>query len=232
MKLYTLDPNSRLATNITKISRVLKMDVLVKGVDVLDLDTIVVIGDGTPDDIAFSLIAYHLNGDEIAGIVKPPGRTGLGVSDLIPTYLKGKVRKIMVLMDQEDEPLNTICERTQNSLKKLAKCKIKIIDEEGKSEKRQKVYKCKYGGKEFELILVINGLDEIHTDKHTIEDHLLKVAEMLSIKVEDFETSKEAWKSIERRHVEIFKGLKEKRNIVGSVFPQQIKGCEYLKSIS
>ena len=229
MKLYTLDPNSRLATNITKISRVLKMDVLVKGVDISDLDTIVVIGDGTPDDIAFSLIAYHLNGDKIAGIVKPPGRTGLGVSDLIPTYLKGKVRKIMVLMDQEDEPLNTICERIQNSLKKLAKCKIKIIDEEGKSEKRQKVYKCKYGGKEFELILVINGLDEIHTDKHTIEDHLLKVAEMLSIEVEDFENSKEAWKSIEHHHVEIFKGLKEKRNIVGSVFPQQIKGCEYLK---
>jgi len=229
MKLYTLDLNSRLATNITKISRVLKMDVLVKGVDISDLDTIVVIGDGTPDDIAFSLIAYHLNGDKIVGIVKPPGRTGLGVSDLIPTYLKGKVRKIMVLMDQEDEPLNTICERIQNSLKKLAKCELKIIDEEGESEKRQKVYKCKYGSKEFELIFVINGLDEILTDKHTIEDHLLKAAEILSIDVGDFDNSKEAWKSIEHHHVEIFKGLKEKRNIVGSVFPQQIKGCEYLK---
>jgi len=206
------------------------MDVLVKGVDISDLDTIVVIADGTPDDIAFSIIAFHLNGDKIAGIVKPPGRTGLGVSNLIPTYLKGNIRKIEILMDQEDDSLTTIYERIHNSQKKLAECDIKIIDEEDESEKRQKVYRCKYGSKEFELILVINGLDENPTDKHTIEDHLLKAAKILSIGIEDFGNSKEAWNSIEYHHEKVFKELKARRKILESVFPQQIRGCEYLKS--
>ena len=204
------------------------MDVLVKGVDISDLDTIVVIADGTPDDIAFSIIAYLLNGDKIAGIVKPKEEKRVDCVGLIPTYLKGNIRKILILLDQEDDTLDTIYERIQKSLKKLAKCEIKIIDKE--DEKRQKVYKCKYGSKEFELILVINGLDDIHTDKHTIEDHLLKAAEMLSIGINDLGDSKEAWKSIEYHHEEVFKGLKEKRNIVESVFPQQIRGCKYLKS--
>ncbi|MBC8520952.1 MAG: hypothetical protein H8D26_03035 [Methanomicrobia archaeon] len=196
MKLYTLEPSGKLAANISGISKRTKMNVLIENVDTLDLDTLVVIGDGTPDDIAFSIIAFHLKVDKIAWIVK------------------------------EDDKMSTIYERIQKSLKKLAKCEIKIIDEE--SEKRLKVYEFKYGSKEFELILVINGLDEIHTDKHSIEDHLLKAAELLSIEIGDFENSKEAWNSIKDRHEDIFKKLKKKRKIVESVFPQQIQGCKYL----
>jgi hypothetical protein len=71
MKLYPLEPSSRLATNIVRISKRIMMNVLIKGVDTSDSDCLVVIGDRTPDDIAFSIIAFHLNGDKIAGIVKP-----------------------------------------------------------------------------------------------------------------------------------------------------------------
>ena len=79
------------------------------------------------------------------------------------------------------------------------------------------------------MILVINGLDEIHTDRHSIEDHLLKAAAMLSIDVGDFENSKEAWESITHdRQLKIYKELKEKRKMVESVFPQQVQGCNYL----
>jgi len=230
MKLYTLEPGGKLAAKISGISKRIKMNVLIKGVDTTDSDTLVVIGNGTPDDIAFSIIAFHIKVDKIAGIVKPKTERRYGFINLIPTYLKGKVRKILVLMDQEDDTLSTIYERIHEGVKKLATDEIKVIDEE--SEKRLKVYDCKYGGKEFELIMVINGLDEIHTDKHSIEDHLLKAAEILSIDVGDFDNSKAAWKSINHdRQLKIFKGLKEKRKIVESVFPQQIKGCEYLKSI-
>jgi len=202
------------------------MDVLVKEVATRDLDTLVVIGDGTPDDIAFSIIVFHLNGDKIAGIVKPKEKKRIDCVGLIPAYLKGNIRKIIFLMDQEDDKLSTIYERIHEGVKKIATGKIKVIDEE--SEKRLKVYECKYGSKEFELILVINGLDEIHTDKHSIEDHLLKAAELLSIEIGDFENSKEAWNSIKDRHEDIFKKLKKKRKIVEGVFPQQIQGCKYL----
>jgi len=228
MRLYTLDPGSRLTTNISRISKKIKMNVLIEHVDTHNLDILVVIGDGTPDDIAFSIIAFHLKGDKIAGIVKP-GTTRFGVIDLIPTYLTGSIRKIIFLMDQEDEPLNTIYERIQKGLKRIAKCEIKIIGNEDESEKNLKVYECKYGSKEFELILIINGLDEIHTDKHSIEDHFLVSAKMLSIDVGKFENSKAAWESINHdRQLKIFKELKAKREMVESVFPQQVKGCDYL----
>ncbi len=53
MKLYTLDPSNRLATNIARISKRINMNVLTK-FEPPSFDTLVVIGDGTPDDIAFS----------------------------------------------------------------------------------------------------------------------------------------------------------------------------------
>ena len=91
MKLYPLEPSSRLATNIEGISKKTGMDVLIKGVNIADLDCLVVIGDGTPDDIAFSIIAFHLNGDKIAGIVKPEKETRYACINLtpplIPVYL-------------------------------------------------------------------------------------------------------------------------------------------------
>ena len=230
MKLYTLEPSGKLAAKISGSSKRIKMNVLIKGVDTTDSDTLVVIGNGTPDDIAFSIIAFHIKVGKIAGIVKPKMERRYGFINLIPTYLKGKVRKILILMDQEDDKMSTIYETIYEGVKKLETGKIKVSDEE--SEK-VRVYEGKYGGKAFELIIAINGLDEIHTDKHSIEDHLLKAAEILSIEVEDFENSKAAWKSINYDlQLKIFKGLEEKRKIVESVFPQQIKGCEYLKSIS
>jgi hypothetical protein len=225
MKLYPSDPSNQLATNIAKNSKDIKMNVLNK-IGPPGLDTLVVIGDGTPDDIVFSIIAFHSEADKIVGIVKPEIR-GFGVIDLIPRYLNGNIRKILVLLDQDDYSLNTFYEKFQKRLQKVATSEIKIIDED--SEKRLSVYNGKYGGKEFELILVINGLDEITTDKHTIEDHLLKAAEMLSIDVENFENSKKAWQSITpKRQLKIFNDLKTKGKRLVSIFPQQVKGCEYL----
>ena len=229
MKLYTLDPSNRLATNIAIISKRIKMNVLTK-FEPPGLDTLVVIGDGTPDDIVFSIIAFHSEADKIVGIVKPEIR-GLGVIDLIPRYLKGNIRKILVLLDQDDYLLSEFYEKIQKRLQKVATSELEII--EGKTEERLRVYNGKYGGKEFELILVINGLDEIRTDQHTIEDHLLKAAEILSIDVGDFENSKKVWQSIiPERQLKIFRELKAKRKLVGTIFPQQVKGCEYLKSKS
>jgi len=227
MKLYPLEPSSRLATNIARISKKTRMDVLIKGVNIADLDCLVVIGDGTPDDIAFSIIAFHLNGDKIAGIVKPEMERRYAYINLIPTYLKGNIRKILILMDEEDDPLDTIYEKIQRGVEELATGKVKVIDEE--TEERVRIYTGKYGSKDFVLILVINGLGDIRTDKHSIEDHLLKAAKMLSIDIGDFENSKAAWKSINHnRQLEIFNALKNNREMVKRVFPQQVQGCGYL----
>ena len=47
-----------------------------------NLKDIVIITNGTPDDIVFSIIAYHQNGRKIIGIVKPE-KTRLGAIDSI-----------------------------------------------------------------------------------------------------------------------------------------------------
>jgi len=225
MKLYPLEPSSGLVTNITRISKKIQMNVLIKHVDTRDLDTLVVLSDGLFDDIASSLIAYYLNGDKVAGIVKSK-RTRFGAIDLLPTYLKGNIRTIVFLIDQEADSLNTIYEEIQKRLEKLATGEINIIDEE--SEK-VRVYKGKYGSREFQLILIINGLDEIHTDKHCIDDHFLEVAKRLSMDIRDFENPEEAWNSLTRdQQLKIFKELKAYRKLVKSVFPQQVQGCKYL----
>jgi len=228
MKLYPLEPSSRLATNIVQISKKIMMNVLIKGVDTADSDCLVVIGDGTPDDIAFSIIAFHLNGDKITGIVKPKTEKRDTCIDLIPTYLKGNIRKILILMDQEDDPLNAIYKRIQKDLEKFTTGKIEVIEED--TVERLRIYKGRYVNKEFELILVINGLDEIHTDKHSIEDHLLKAAEKVSIAVGDFENAKAAWKSLSNdQQLKIFKELREHRKLVEAVFLQHVQGCQYIK---
>jgi len=48
MKLYSLAPSSRLAINIARISKKLRMDVLIKETDIRKLYTLVIIGNGTP----------------------------------------------------------------------------------------------------------------------------------------------------------------------------------------
>lgn len=129
----------------------------------------------------------------------------------------------MIVMDQEDQSLDSIFEEAQ---RKLISKGFRIRDEFG--EGRLKVYECEFGGRNVRLILVVNGLDEISTNKHTIEDHLLKAAQTFGIKIDfNFENSKDAWRRLKNYHEEVFRNLKERN--VRDLFPQQFKGCEYLK---
>jgi hypothetical protein len=227
MKLYPLVLSNRLVTNIGRISKEIKMNVLIKEVNIRELDTLIVIGNGTPDDIAFSLIGHHLNGNKIVWIVKPE-RTRFGVIDLIPKYLEMGIRTILLLIDQEDDSVSTIHKEIKKIIKKLTKGESVVVEDE--SVERLKIYKGKYGSKEFELILVINGLDEIGKGKHSIEDHLLKVAEEISLGVGKVDNPKEAWSSIpEENQLKVFKELKARSDLVESAFPQQILGCRYLE---
>jgi hypothetical protein len=228
MKLYPLEPGSKLAAKIAGVSKKIRMDVLIKEAPAQGLDTLVVIGNGTPDDIAVSIVAFHSKCDKIVGIVKPKTERRYGFVNMIPLYLKNNVRKILVLMDQEDDQLDLIYERIQNSLKELTKSALGVTEIE--REARVRVYKGKYGSKEIELILVINGLDEVHTDKHSIEDHLLSAAGQVSIVVGDFENSKAAWRLLsEDQQLKVYKELKTRGKLLESVCPQQIQGCRYLE---
>lgn len=228
MKLYPLRFGSRLESNIKKLSRKLSMEVLVTKASTLN--KLIIIANGMPDDLALSVISFHLNGEEIVGVVKPEGRTGLGAFEFISSYLKENpnITKMMVLLDQEDLKLKDIFKQAQDRIEKQH---IQISNVEGK--KRLKVYKCIFANKEFELIMSINGLTEMPVEKHSIEDHLLKAAMSLEIiKVEEeLKDSKRSWNSLEEsQRDEIFRKLKESSKLTKEIFPQQVRGCEYLRS--
>ncbi|MCP8309241.1 MAG: hypothetical protein H3Z53_01710 [archaeon] len=217
MKLYPLNPNSGLATNIRKISK--KLGIKVVATKVEDLDRMVVITNGTPDDMVFAIISHHLNGDKTVRIVKPNGITRLVALDLLKkTYLKLKINKIMFLIDQETDPPDQIFEKVKEKLSSMG---ISIDSE--RDGHRFRIYECRLAGNKFKVIIVVNGLDDIPIKKHTIEDHLIKIAEIKAL-----EDTKKTWLKLDQnKRDEIFKMVKDVKT-VKYIFPQQIEGCKYL----
>jgi hypothetical protein len=232
MKLSIIgpDPKSRLVSNIRRNSKKLGISVITLVPTTRVLDGIIVIGNGRPEDIIVSIIAHHLDGDSIVGIVKPPGRTGLSVIETIPTYLRENIDKILVLIDQDDHSLENLFDQCQE---KLNDCGIRINDEQ--CEDQLKIYECVRGSRAFKMILAINGLDEIPVRKHSIEDHLLKVAmsiEAIGGTTEEFESSKEIWKTLEQvQKDKVLRILTERRNMAQDMFSQQFTACRYLKEL-
>ena len=227
MKLYPLSPTSGTAINIQKFSKKLGIDVITQSGN---FNTIVIIGNGTPDDIVFAIICHHLNGTKVVAIDKPAKKTGVAVLDFLQSYLdSAKIKKLVVLVDQEDKKLNDIFRDAERRPRKL---NVKIEEkEEMKEESRLKIYTCKLGNKRFELILIINGCDDIKTETHSIEDHLLKVVieEGLDYNT-DYKNSKDFWNSLnETQQLEILRKIKDSKKIFEAVFRQQIKGCKKLE---
>ena len=226
MKLFPLELPNKPILNISKISRKIKINVTVPSGS---SESIVIISNGSPDDIVFGILSFHSDGKELVGIVKPPRITRIAVLDIIKTYLlklKPRIKKMLILMDQEEDNLNDIFDKCK---RRLIKNNISITNEE--EELRLKVYDCKYVDREFKIILVINGLDEIDVKKHRIEDHLIKAACLF---LKDFKPkvndSKKAWEGLEKRQqIDILRMLKEREKEAHLIFSQHFKGLEYLE---
>ena len=175
MKLYFLDTTSKTAINVGTLKKSgYNVRRLIASI-ASTLDTLIVLGDGTPDDKVLGVIFHHLNGNKIVGIVKPQV-TRLGAIDQLKVYLKPNINRVMILLDQETTQLtNLIPEITRR-----IRCEGITIDEENQTEtsERLKIYRCSFSNRNFELILVINGIDESPTGNHAIEDHLVKVADL------------------------------------------------------
>jgi len=217
MKLSFLYPTSKLATNITKFSRDFRLEIVTK--TSVKISTLVVITNGTPDDLVFTIISHCLDGESTVGILKPEEGTRDSVINLIPTYLGPHTKNILLIMDQEIESLENLLEKCSRKLREKG---CRNIREHGN---RLNIYDCELGGKESKVILVINGLDEINTDSHCVEDHLIKFAEM---KCKG--SSKDSWEKLSKEEQnEIFKKLLDCREIE-KIFPQQFKAGQILRS--
>jgi len=72
MMLYFPEPTSGIAVNVRSKSRELRLRVVKDKAERGELHALVVLGDGSPDDVAVALIARHLNGGaRVVAVVKP-----------------------------------------------------------------------------------------------------------------------------------------------------------------
>jgi len=239
MRLYPLEPTGRLALNITRISRKLHIDVLTTGLSEdqkRSLRSMILVTDGTPDDIVAAILAKHLDGETIVAIAKTR-RTRVEALSVIPTYLTqirgARIENLVALMDQEDEELNDIYESTSATLEGHG---ITIESQERMDERLGK-YRCSHGGREFTLILIVNGLNAIKSSKHTIEDHLLYAAarllrleELRKMIEEGVDDPKDLWRTQKDRWESVYQGICDASiDDVREVFPQHIAGLKLIK---
>jgi len=221
MRLYFLDPSSRAAVNVTTLRKCgyNVRRIIVESVE--SLDALVVIGNGSPDDKVLGTLSYHLDGGKVVGVVKPGKMTRLSVLDQLKTYLSPKMKKIMILVDQENLSLDNLF---NDALSRIRKIGINVSDIEEMD--RLRVYQCTLADKEFKVIIVVNGLEEVRTQTHAIEDHLTKAAG-----IDVTENAKQSWNSLaQNERNEVFRELKgKKRDAIEKLFPQQVSGCKCLK---
>lgn len=224
MKLYLLNPKARLSRNIIKFSKKLGIDTVVQQVS--SLDTIIVVANGSPDDIVLCILTYCMNGGKVVGITKPEGRTRFGTFEILKDLLLPKINKILIVLDQEEQKLEFIFQEVERKLQEIG-VRAELLND--CNNMRVCAYRCELGHRQFELIIVINGIDNISTRYHTIEDHLVMISE---ISMKEGETSKDAWKRIKNSlsaQLEVFRTILNFRNRLEEYFPQQIKGLRYLE---
>ncbi|RLA83054.1 MAG: hypothetical protein DRG31_06615 [Deltaproteobacteria bacterium] len=220
MKLYPLLPSSRTTRNMISISRRLRISVVTP--ESRPLSGIIILANGTPDDYVVTILSHHLDGKKIVGITKPQRANWIAVFDIIHIYLRYRVDKLVMLIDQENEPLDSLFEKIEKKIAKVAN----ITDV--KKYQRLITYTCRRHEGEFRLTVIINGLDDYRFKRHTIEDHLLKAAEVfLGIKLSKNDP-KECWRNLrEEDQYEVFRKLSKTASL-DKLFPQQIKGLKSL----
>ncbi|RLI86802.1 MAG: hypothetical protein DRO98_04890 [Archaeoglobales archaeon] len=212
---------TKLTKKVSKISKELRYK-LIETKDV-DFDTFIVLGNGDVDDNVIPIFCHHLNGIAVVGITKPEGKTRISVLTDFPTYIsKLKISKIVLVMDQENDRIDTIYEQIERNLRNL-NIRFSLAEDESRIRR----YSCSLGSKIFDFILIISGLDDIPADKHRIEDHLVKAAVDIG-KIdppnEKIDT-KVTWKTLsESQKSEILNKLKESKSFSRKIFPQHFKG--------
>ena len=178
MKIVPLAPSGTATyRNLVKWSRRLKISIFLQQ---YNINKIVLIGNGTPDDIVLMILLSKFNGkaftDSLIGITKS-GRLWIesilsGIDIVDKTH--GKVKCLLIIIDQEKMSLRDIWMQIHEKISERASCSI-VND-----AKRLRVLNCSRGIYNFNFIITINGLDITQYCSHTIEDHLLEIAKDVS----------------------------------------------------
>jgi hypothetical protein len=232
MKLNALDSN--LSKILTSCTRKYQWPPILDSTS-LKIAKIIVLCEGTPDNIAVALVSHHVNGSETVVVTKPDGKTNTATFELMRLYIeKNKSLKgLLFILDQEENSVQSISREFEKQINKTGS---EIQSSRKEINKRLQVYTAIYGARKLNLILVINGHPDIISRKHTIEDHFIKVAAKLGrIDLpEKLDDPKDYWQKIidTPSQERVFQSLPNNEELVEECFPQQTKGLQILKSLN
>ncbi len=135
-----------------------------------DIDALIIIGDGTPDDVVLLILTHKMDGDHVVGITKPKERLGASSLSSIRQYIERikNLKSLIFVIDQEKDVLEDIWRQVDEKLKDNG-IVFKLFEEDN----RMKIFDCSLGSYKFKVLIVINGLDEQY-QRHTIEEHLIE----------------------------------------------------------
>ncbi len=218
MKLRFLDPKHRLSVDTLAIARRLKI------VEAIELGSgrssaLIVVADGSPDNRVLLVLAHILNGTSIVDVAFPAHKH-VAVLEYLTSYALMSYTKILVLLDQEDKPLEEIYRalRSKAHVKELGQGKLSTFTLETALRTST-------------LILAVNGIDDPRFIKHTIEDHLIALAEKLAL-ISPLTAPidpKEAWHRVNRDvQLKVLRQLLMRPQLAEEMFPQQVKALKLL----
>jgi hypothetical protein len=223
MRVYPLDSKlyDNIRSKLRKIDKQLPQTVIADKATSKPIDSIIVLGDGGEDYVVVSLICYHLNGNKTTAINKPKN-TRYGAIQTLKTNINIKNYKtIAFILDQEREELS---ELSKNIISKLKEIGVKCEEMEKSVRNRLIRYECFLGDHKFRFVVVINGLDDVGSPSHMIEDHLVRLA---GVTVQG--DSKDAWNGLSgEKRLEVFRRILDDRNVAEEVFNQHFAGLRLL----
>lgn len=201
--------------------------------DCVELDTrqteikdVVIIGEGTPDDLVAAFLCKNLNGHRTVAMTVSKADKGVAALKMVNNLLYGeiKIQRCILVIDQEGHPIEQLKATLESMLREFGIIFSKELD-----EGRVLVYECRKGPKTAKLCICINGLDNEFLT-HKIEDHLLRLARAINITITIIgNDAKETWKTIGKENQERVLGKIWSLDdvMIIDIFPQHVKAFSY-----
>jgi len=222
----------RFADTTYFFSQRLGLDVVVPA-PIADVESLLLVGNGTPDNYVLCILAHHLDGRKIVGFAKHEELRHLAVLNDIRTYVEAseKLVNLLLLVDRESCQLDAL---TEDILRRLRESGVSYgeVRDEGHI-KEVILLKDEH---EVRLVVVISDMGREDIIKHSIEEHLLLVAEdilgtdyIINMIRRAGGDAKRAWNSLgkEKQH-RVFRYLIAQPDAAERAFPQHLEALRKL----
>ncbi|MET1101741.1 MAG: hypothetical protein ABWW69_04610 [Pyrodictiaceae archaeon] len=234
MRLRPLDPTHRLSRGMLTFARRARRLRLLDDLEfkpaIESSKALIVVADGEPDNRVLLALAHHVDGRKVVDVAFPEHKHS-SVFNVIHEYVRGAFRGryelILVILDQEREHLASIHNEAKQRIQ------LPIGEEEVDPELRGRLIYLRIPEPNTTIYVVVSGTDDQRFTKHTIEDHLLRMAEEAEgLKISGMTDPKQWWRRMPRERQEVLlEMLAADKKLAEKHFRQHVKALKTLYSL-